>query len=402
MSLIFRTITATTCLAAALIVVLPAGAGEIDFEGLDEGQVIDEVSNGSGATGLPNGEVSVFGFNPGKGFNRNAAIVFDSACLPGGDPEDCTGDDRDLGTPNETCPGGGPGSGEGGECPGPFQNDTPYANTAIVAEDLVDANGDDLIDDPDDADRRGQYIEFDFDELAGNHVTVNSLTYMDNDEGEFDAQVEFFGPGTLQPSVIGLTATGDNGVNTIAAGIEGVTRMRVVLNGSGAVASVVIDEEIEQRACWVTTGGFNKGEVVREDASGKKICTFGGNVGPPPSGAFEVNWHDGPLAGSKFHTNDIEAVRCEDRSETGPGQPGGKKGLLEDTLLFECTGKFNKERGYSCTGYLLDGGEPGGKKGNDPDQIQLVVNDSSGTEVARCEGILSGGNVQIHPPVGPQ
>jgi hypothetical protein len=374
-----------------------AQSGEINFEGLPAGTIIDEVSNGKGATGLPPGKVDVFGFRPGAGFANNSAIVFDSSC-GGGGPANCSGQDPDLGTPNQTF--GGPGAGAGGESGAPYKNDTPLGNVAIVAEDLVDGNNDKLIDDPDDADEQGQYIEFDFEPLKRTRsVTVNSATYVDNDEGEFNAQFEFYGPGTLNPSTVGITAVGDNGVNTLPFGIEGVDRMRIVLNGSGAVDNVVINEEVE-RPCWVTTGGFDKGEVKREDASGKKICTFGGNIGPPPSGAFEVNWHDGPLAGSQFHTNDIHAVACEDRSATGPGQPGGKKGLLEDTLLFECTGLYNHAANYSCYGYLLDGGEPAGKKGNDPDSIQLVVVDAQQVEVARCEGILSGGNVQIHPPVG--
>lgn len=392
--------TNMTVLAACVATLLAsqARAGTIDFEGLPAGKVIGDVSNGNGATGLPPGKVDVFGFRPGAGFNNNSAIVFDSSC-GGGGPANCSGQDPDLGTPNETF--GGPGSGAGGESGQPFQNDTALGNVAIVAEDLVDTSpADGLIDDPDDADEQGQYIEFDFEPLRRTRsVTVNSATYVDNDEGEFNAQFEFYGPGTLNPSVVGITAVGDNGVNTLPFGIEGVDRMRVVLNGSGAVDNVVINEQIN-RPCWVTTGGFDKGEVQRRDASKKKICTFGGNVGPPPSGAFEVNWHDGPLAGGKFHTNAIEAVGCEDRSATGPGQPGGKKGLVEDTLLFECTGRYNNVNGYSCYGYLLDGGEPAGKKGNDPDQIQLVVVDAQQNEVARCEGILSGGNVQIHPPVG--
>lgn len=375
-----------------------AGAGTIDFEGLAEGEIVDEVSNGKGATGLPPGKVGVFGYRPSAGINTNTAIIFDSTC-GGGGPSDCSGQDPDLGTPNEDF--GGPGAGSGGESGAPYQNDSALGNVLIVAEDLVDNSpADGLVDDPDDADEQGEFLEFDFEPLRRvRTVTVNSATYVDNDEGEFNAQFEFYGPGTLNPSVVGITAVGDNGVNTLPFGIEGVSRMRVVLNGSGAVDNVVINEELN-RPCWVTTGGFDKGEVAREDASGAKICTFGGNVGPPPSGAFEVNWHDGPLAGSQFHTNDIEVVTCEDRSTTGPGQPGGKKGLVEDTLLFECTGRFNHATGYGCYGYLLDGGEPGGKKGNDPDRIQLVVVDGQQQEVARCEGILSGGNVQIHPPVG--
>lgn len=125
----------------------------------------------------------------------------------------------------------------------------------------------------DDADLRGQYLEFDFSTTKKNGkgtVTVDSLTCMDNDE--------------------------------------------------------------VPRPCRVTLGSFDKG--TNTDASGKKICTFGGNVGPPPSGAFEVNWHEGLLAGSQFHTNDIDVLRCEDTGSTGPQQPGGQKGLEVDTPDF--------------------------------------------------------------------
>ena len=220
---------------------------------------------------------------------------------------------------------------------------------------------------------------------------------MDNDEGEFGAQIELF--GSFPPKFIGLPAVGDNGVLTIPIAQEDVSLMRVVLNGSGAVTSVVINEEVP-RPCWVTLGGFDKG--TNTDASGKKICTFGGNVGPPPSGAFEVNWHDGPLAGSQFHTNDIEAVECTNMGSTGPQQPGGKKGLEVDTLFFTCTGLFNHQSGYTCDGYFKDAGEPAGKKNNDRDEINFAVRDSGGGVVAECTGDLEGGNIQIHPPVGNQ
>jgi hypothetical protein len=160
---------------------------------------------------------------------------------------------------------------------------------------------------------------------------------------------------------------------------------------------MVVNEQVE-RPCWVTLGGFDKG--TNTDASGKKICTFGGNVGPPPSGAFEVNWHDGPLAGSAFHTNDIRAIECVDMGSTGPGQPGGKKGLQVDTLFFECDGLFDHLPGYTCDGYFKDSGEPHGKKNKDRDEINFTVRDGGDSIVAECIGDLEGGNIQIHPPVG--
>ncbi len=369
-------------------------AADIDFEGLDEGQVVDKVSAGAGVSGNLKGHVNIFGFNPAFGMSVNAAIVFDSDCPPTFTPGDCSGEDPDLGTPNETF--GGPGVGLGGEIGAPFQNDTALGNILIVAEDLVDANNDGLVDDPDDADLRGQFVEFDFRPIKGGKtVTVNSVAYIDNDLGEFDAHLEFFGPGTLNPSTIGLAAVGDNGVNTVTPGIEGVTHMRVVLNGSGGVEGVTIEDRIV-RPCWVTTGGFNNSGVV----SGPKQCTFGGNIGPPPSGALEVNFHDGAYDGLRFHTNDIRVIECVDEGSTGPQQPGGKKGLQVDTLYFDCTGRLNNVDGYTCAGFLKDAGEPQGKKGNDHDAIHVEVYDSSQGLVAECSGELDGGNVQIHPPVG--
>ena len=271
-----------------------------------------------------------------------------------------------------------------------------------------------LVDNPNDADLAGQYIEFDFSALKGKGgVTVNSFSYLDNDEGEENAMVFFYGPGTLNPSSFGLDALGDNGVLTLTPGIAGVERMRVVLDGSGAVTSVVFEETVE-RPCWVTLGGFSKDTGTVSDQAGQKYCTFGGNVGPPPSGSFEVNWHEaGDLSGSKFHTNAIVVDHCEDLTE-GPGQPGGKKGLVDDTLFFTCDdGKFDGEAGYSCRGFFQDSGEPQGKKSNAHDTICMEVTDSSGGVVGRCglgcnaeDGTsgspLIGGNVQNHPCLGSQ
>ena len=322
-------------------------------------------------------------------------MVYDSDCLPSNGPADCSGEDADLGSPNDEF--GGPGIGSGGEAGSAFENNTALSNVLIVGEDLVDDSPDDgFVDDPDDADLREQFLEFDFSDVkGGGKVTVNSVTYMDNDEGEFGAQIEMFGPG-IPDQFIGLAATGSNGVNTIdGIGVDGVRLLRVVLNGSGAVASVVINEKVN-RPCWVTLGGFSNAKVI----SGSKQCTFGGNVGPPPNGALEVNFHDGPYDGLRFHTNDIHAVQCFDSESTGPQQPGGKKGLEVDTLEFDCTGKLNNEDGFTCTGFFKDSGEPQGKKGNDFDRIDVQIRDSGDALVAECSGELDGGNIQIHPAVG--
>jgi hypothetical protein len=397
---------------AAVAVGFSAQAADVDFEGIAPGTIVDELTTGAGVSGSIPGPIGVDGFNPGlttsvkcvNGPPCNAATVFDSENPPSFD--------LDLGTPNECVGGLGvdlkPGDGSGGECGSPYQNllHLDHILMVNVENEIVDRdnsgtidNADSPVNRTDDLDARGEYLEFDFTYFKKNGKgtgTVGSVSYMDNDEGEFGAQIELYGP-SFSPKVIGLPAVGDNGVLTIPVSVEGVSRMRVVLNGSGAVTSMIINEQVE-RPCWVTLGGFDKG--TNTDASGKKICTFGGNVGPPPSGAFEVNWHDGPLAGSAFHTNDIEVIECVDMGSTGPGQPGGKKGLEVDTLFFECDGLFNHLPGYTCDGYFKDSGEPHGKKNNDRDEINFTVRDSGGSVVAECIGDLEGGNIQIHPPVG--
>jgi len=397
----FKTYWITPLVLIGAATAWQANAAEIDFENLDEGEIVSEVSSGAGVSGGGNKPIGVFGFNPKFPAETNAAVIFDSGRAPG----DFT-NDEDLGTPNEDF--GGPGVdrnrfvGTGGHAGSPFQNDTPLDNILIVNKSLIDVDpADGLVDDPNDDDKQGQFLEFDFSALKGGGkgtATINSVTYIDNDEGEFNAQIEMFGPD-IPDQFIALTSVGDNGMNTIfGIGVDGVQLLRIVLNGSGAVGSVVFNEEV-QRPCWVTLGGFRTAEV--ESAAGPKQCTFGGNVGPPPNGALEVNWHDGPLEGQRFHTNDIQAVVCLDSGSTGPQQPGGKKGLEVDTLVFECNGLFNNMPGYTCAGEFVDGGEPAGKKGNDRDRIEVMILNSDEDVVAECIGELAGGNIQIHPPVGP-
>jgi hypothetical protein len=146
--------------------------------------------------------------------------------------------------------------------------------------------------------------------------------------------------------------------------------------------------------CWITTGGFhNAGETA-----GAKDYTFGGNVGPPPRGSWEVVDHN---TGDNFHSNDVYIVSCEVVQLTGPDQPGGKKGFKINQASFEGTGRLNGVDGYPFTGYVQDAGEPQGKKANDQDYFSITVRDpSSGEIVFEASATLDGGNVQIHPPTG--
>jgi hypothetical protein len=147
--------------------------------------------------------------------------------------------------------------------------------------------------------------------------------------------------------------------------------------------------------CWITTGGFQNGGA----RAGAKDYTFGGNVGPPPRGSWQVVDHN---TGDNFHSNDVHIVSCEVVRRTGPGQPGGKKGFKINQASFAGTGRLNGVDGYPFTGFVQDAGEPHGKKGNDQDYFEITVRDpSTNATVFEASATLDGGNVQIHPPTGP-
>jgi hypothetical protein len=194
----------------------------IDFEGLAAGTILSQVFTVGGL-----GPVTVLGTSPGFP-GMNAAVIFDSS--------NPTGGDFDLGTPNEDF--GGPGIGSGGELGSPYQNDTPRGNLIIVAEDLVDANGDDLVDDPDDADLVGSMISFDFNAIGP--VTLDRLTLVDVEGKELAATVSFYDGDYFQiGSTVTLEHVLDNGLDALPLlSLPGVLSMVVVLNGSGAIDEI--------------------------------------------------------------------------------------------------------------------------------------------------------------------
>lgn len=194
----------------------------IDFEGFPAGQILDGIELEEGGT------LSIEGRSAGLTPGTNGAIVFDSS-----EP----GPDRDLGTPNEDF--GGPGVGEGGERGAVFQNDRPLGNLLIVAQNLTDADGDGLVDVPNDASGAGQALEFDFSGVGSGTVTVETITIVDIDRTEPRAVVELRDAQGGRLAAFSLPDVGDNGVGTFSLGpTEEVAEMIVVLDGSGAIDEV--------------------------------------------------------------------------------------------------------------------------------------------------------------------
>ncbi len=217
----------TTVVVAALVFLATTGAHAavevIDFDSLPTGMIVTEVFGDQGT-----GPVKVKGINGRFGEAVNAAIIFDSS--------NPTGDDFDLGSPNEVF--GGPGKGIGGR-EGKYANRERLGKLLIVAENMVDADGDGLIDDPDDEGQLQQRVDFEIDFSAVGPVTVHRMTLIDVEERERTPTVHLIGAAGTSLDRKDLDITDDNGVARIDLGpTEGVLRMLVQLHGSGAISSI--------------------------------------------------------------------------------------------------------------------------------------------------------------------
>lgn len=212
-------------------------SGVIDFESVPAGTILSTV-NGNGS-GTPIGPIGVNGLLPSD-TSSNRAVVFDSA--------NPTGDDFDLGTPNETF--GGPGIGVAGEAGQPWENDLPLGNMLIVAENLVDSDMNGLIDDPDDADEQNMLLEFDFTTInqpfTPQDVTLYAITVVDGEGAEAPGLALLYDSSNNLLAAVSLLATGCNGVRshelgTGGFGIGGVARMEVTLHGSSSIDDIVFE-----------------------------------------------------------------------------------------------------------------------------------------------------------------
>lgn len=204
----------------------------IDFAELPAGTIVDEVY-ASGGTG----PIRILGINGRLGETTNAAIIFDSA--------NPTGEDPDLAAPNESFEidgEPGPGRGDAGVQGAEFENATPLGKLLIIAEDLVDADGDGLVDDPDDMAHRANLFTFDFSEVGP--VTIHRMTLIDVEQSEGRPVAKLVNADGREIEVVDLPSTGDNGVTLVDFGPnEGVSKMTVSLGGSGAISSFRFEAE---------------------------------------------------------------------------------------------------------------------------------------------------------------
>ncbi len=142
--------------------------------------------------------------------------------------------DLDLGTPNETCPGGGPGVGDGGEVGQPGENCMEHFNVLIMPT-TGDGDGDGFIDGTPNDDAAGGTIIF----LFSEPVTVDYIEVLDQESQE-SVIIEAYGDvaGSNLLDTQNPSGFGDNSYEFIPIEVQGVRRVEFDFEGSGAIASI--------------------------------------------------------------------------------------------------------------------------------------------------------------------
>lgn len=299
-------------LIAVFGIVSANGTTTIDFEGFGEGDVVSVISDS-------NGDIGVHGFNPDLGGGVNAAMIFDAECVGG-----CSGGDDDLNFPG-------------------------HGNVLIITEDQNSS-------DPDDADAVGSYVAFDFSAYASGTVTVESVDIGDVEfaEGEVGAEVRLYGPGPALITTVALPNTGDNNIETLGIGVDGVEMMVVQLNGSGAIDNLQINTV--PAFARITGGGWRvigiNGDGIRVSNGLTLHCdiTLANNL--------QINWN----GGQKWHINKtVDAAFCLDDPDFTPEPPAAPA----DTFIGYDLGKLNNSGDAVACFIFTDHGEGG----HDPDGI---------------------------------
>ncbi len=132
------------CIILLCITAMPSFAIIETFNSQPPGTVVaGDLPGGGTAPGTLFPFITFSVTNTGDG--PNSLIIFDSS--------NPTGEDWDLGTPNQDF--GGPGIGYGGKEEQPGENFKSYGHLLIVAENIIDNNQDGLVDNPDDEEGGG-------------------------------------------------------------------------------------------------------------------------------------------------------------------------------------------------------------------------------------------------------
>lgn len=213
---------------------------KVDFSALTAGEYVSDLSQ------YYSGGITVTAVSQKKGHtpdqNGNhqtsggAARVFDTLHPTGKDGQPlCSNDDgdEDLGSPNEYCPGQGPGIGIGGRPSLPDGTDNEYANCDPIGNVLVIQESDKNC--PDDSAKGGRII-FDFDY----HVNFRLVKFLDVDDNPNTPELTltYEDDENTKKYVAKAAWSGDNGVVIERPNIDRVTQASIRFYGSGSIAEL--------------------------------------------------------------------------------------------------------------------------------------------------------------------
>ena len=165
--------------------------------------------------------------------------------------------------------------------------------------------------------------------------------------------------------------------------------------------------------CWVTGGGFIEGASLVPAAPADGHDNFGGNAKPMKRGDVSGHWNHVDHGTGNHAKGRPEYIMCRTTDGPGPGQPGGKKGLVANQVYFGGHAQWRTAASATWTdGYWFDvvaedHGEPGNtsalKHGQMADSYHFTIRKIddpkagvSGVVVYETRGDLTGGNIQLH------
>ena len=170
--------------------------------------------------------------------------------------------------------------------------------------------------------------------------------------------------------------------------------------------------------CWVTGGGFIEGASIVPAGPVDGHDNFGGNAKPMKRGDVSGHWNHVDHGTGNHALGRPEYITCRTTDGSGPGQPGGKKGLTANQVYFGGHARWRTATtatwsdGYWFDVVAEDHGEPGntsakGGGAHDADSYHFTLRQMSdptgkisGAVVYETRGALVGGNIQIHPSNG--
>ncbi len=313
----------------------------IDFAQFSAGQVIDD-------------ELAAMGIHVTTDNASTPAMIFDSS--------DPTGGDFDLGTPNQTF--GGPGIGAGGEAGQAGENAIGLGNLLILSEDGNDGS------DPDDNASGGEFI-FTFDDP----VLIESVSLVDIDEQTNCTLEAFDADGGLIGGAAAQTL-GNNSVQKLVLGTNGVSTLKVKLTGSGAISSLVVcpgDGGSEP-----PSGDCEPGDVKDSFDSNDFSGNIGGNDWTGP-------WIENDVAGSGPATGNVWVdngfMFLKDAPDTGTEPSAAREVDLSGALVATLEFKFDTFAGVDSD-----------------DAVTVEVSDNGGATWTVLEVItgISGSVTEIH------